>query len=101
MTANQLIDAIRLRFAEALQAKTGWGRVEAMAAFERAVSGALGEVQLQPSPVMSSCCQAAEYGRACSCRRSSVTIPDCSKPVGSGRNYRQCRLSVGHPGLCE
>jgi hypothetical protein len=36
----QLIELVRAKFSARLQAKTGWGRVEAMQAFDTAVSEA-------------------------------------------------------------
>lgn len=41
MTLKDFVDALRNEFQTELAAKTGWGRVELMQAFERAVANAL------------------------------------------------------------
>lgn len=43
MKTQELIQRIREAYAEELQAKTGWGRVEAAAALERAFVAALAQ----------------------------------------------------------
>lgn len=41
---QKLLDLIRKKFHERLQAKTGWGRIDVLVEYDRAVSEALAEL---------------------------------------------------------
>ena len=46
MKAKELIDSIRHEFLHRISAKTGWGRIEVMVEFERAVTDAVSKTIL-------------------------------------------------------